>query len=111
MAVLERQHLDLKIDELTASVTEYMNEEAFKKDGEKTGLNTTKNVTSPLPHTPINVAEASTPPGTIGETPHSLLLENPTEAALLIDLHPRECTIIFFCKRCMPSFETSSHCH
>lgn len=87
MADLERQHPDLKIDELTASVTEYMNEEASKEDREKTGPNTTKNVTyPPPPPTPINVAEASTPSGTIGETLHSLLLENPTKAALLIDL-------------------------
>ena len=32
--------------------------------------------------TPI---EASTPPGRIGQTPHSLLLENPTKVAVLID--------------------------
>lgn len=67
MAVLERQHPDLKMDELAASVTEYMNEEATKNSGERTGPNTIGETTcssaptpAPTP-TPINVTEVSTP--------------------------------------------------
>lgn len=35
MTVIERQHLDSKMDELAAGVTGYMNEEAAKEGGEK----------------------------------------------------------------------------
>ena len=85
MAVLERQHPNLKMDELTASVIDYMNEEAAKKDVEETGPNAIEKVTSPPPLTPINVAEASTLPGAISETPFASLPDNPAEATLLTD--------------------------
>lgn len=46
MAVLERQHPDLKMDELAASVIDYINEEAAKEDKEETRPNATENATS-----------------------------------------------------------------
>lgn len=85
MAVLEWQHLDLKMDELIAGVTEYMNEEAAKEGNEETRPNATEKVTSPPPLAPIDVAEASTPPGATGETLPTPLADNSTEATLFTD--------------------------
>lgn len=71
------------MDELAASVIDYMNEEAAKEDLEETGPNATKKVTSPYPLTPIDVTEASAPLGATGETPSASLPDNPAETALL----------------------------
>ena len=85
MAVLERQHPNLKMDELTMSVIDYINEKAAKEDREEIRLNATEKTTSPPPHAPIDVVEVSTLSGTISETPHTPLPNNPVEAALLTD--------------------------
>lgn len=85
MAVLGGQHPDLKMDELAAGVTEYMNEEATKKGGEEIGPNTIEEATSPSLLALIDVAEASIPPGATGETLPSPLFDNLTEVDLLIN--------------------------
>ena len=71
------------MDEVATGMTEYMNEEAAKEGGEDKGPNATEEATSPPPPALIDVAEASTPPGATGETPHAPLLDNPAKAALL----------------------------
>lgn len=83
MVVLERQHPDLKMDEVAIGVTEYMNEEAAKEGGEDKGPNATEEATSPPPPALIDVAKASTPLGATGETPPAPLPDNPAKAALL----------------------------
>ena len=85
MAVLERQHPNLKMDELTTSVIDYINEKEAKEDREEIRLNGTEKTTSAPPPAPIDVVEASTLLGTISETPHTPLPDNPAEAALLTD--------------------------
>ncbi|GAY58319.1 hypothetical protein CUMW_186150 [Citrus unshiu] len=78
MAVLEKQHPDLKIDDLAAGVAQHMDEEAAKEDAEGVepivideenshprAVPTNVGETS----TPADVGEASTPPDAIGDTP------------------------------------------
>lgn len=79
IAVLGRQHPDLKMDELAAGVTRYMNKEATKKGGEEIGLNIIEEATSPYLLALINVAEASIPLGATGETLPSPPFDNLTE--------------------------------
>ncbi|XP_024039154.1 uncharacterized protein LOC112097805 [Citrus clementina] len=72
MAVLRKQHLGLKMDELAAGVAEYMDEEATKEGGEEAEPHATEEATSPPRAAPTDVVEASTPPpGATGETPCS----------------------------------------
>ena len=71
MAVLEKQHPDLKMDELAAGVAEYMNEEATKEDGKELEPNASAEATSPHRAALTDVAEASTPSDATGETPFS----------------------------------------
>ena len=47
MVVLGKQHLELKMDELAASVAEYMDEETAKEGGEELVPNATEEATSP----------------------------------------------------------------
>lgn len=69
IAVLGKQHPDLKTDELAAGVAQYMDEEATKEDVEELKPSATEEGTS-LPRAVFaDVAEASTPPGATGETP------------------------------------------
>ncbi|XP_015384306.1 uncharacterized protein LOC107176391 [Citrus sinensis] len=69
MAVLGKQHPDLKMDELAASVAQYMDEEVAKEDIEEVEPNATEEGASPPHPFPADVAEASTPPGATGEPP------------------------------------------
>ena len=62
MAVLGKQHPDLKMDELTVGVAQYMDDEAAKEDVEELEPNASEERTSPPRAIPIDVAEASTPP-------------------------------------------------
>ena len=71
MAVLGKQHPDLKIDELAAGVAQHMDEEAAKEDVEKLGLNATEEGTSPPHAVPDDVAEASTPQVQLARPPCS----------------------------------------
>ncbi|KAL9454210.1 hypothetical protein AB3S75_009745 [Citrus x aurantiifolia] len=61
MAVLGKQHPDLKMDELAVGVAEYMDEEVAKEGGEKLEPNATEEATSPPLAALSDVAEASTP--------------------------------------------------
>lgn len=76
MTVIERQHLDSKMDELAAGVTGYMNEEAAKEGGEKEATSLPRYVLT-------NVTEANTPPGATGKIPHAPQADHSAEAALL----------------------------
>lgn len=85
MAVLEKQHPDLKMDELAVSVIEYLKEEAGKEGGKEPEPNATNEAISPPRPTPIDALEASTHPGTTGETPPAPQANHSAKAALLID--------------------------
>ena len=75
MAVLGKQHLDLKMDELAAGVAQYMDEEAAKEDVEELEPNAVEERTSPPRAILADVAEASTPPEATGETPPAPKME------------------------------------
>ena len=62
MAVLGKQHPNMKMDEFATSVGEYMDEEAAKKGGEELEPNATKEATSPPRAALTDVADASTSP-------------------------------------------------
>ncbi|XP_024042995.1 uncharacterized protein LOC112099754 [Citrus clementina] len=71
MAVLGKQHPDMKMDELAVGVAQYRDDEAAKEDVEVLEPNATEEGTSPPRAVPADVAEASTPSGATGETPCS----------------------------------------
>ena len=71
MAILGKQHPDLKMDELVAGVAQYMDEEAAKEDVDELEPNATEEGTSSPRAVLADVAEASTPPGATSETPYS----------------------------------------
>lgn len=79
MAIFGRQHPDLKMDELAAAVTGYMNEEATKKGGKEIVPNAIEEATSPSLIALIDVAEVSIPPGATGEILPSPPSNNLTE--------------------------------
>lgn len=85
MAVLEKQHPDLKMDELAVGVIEYLKKEAGKEGGEEPEPNTTNEAISPPRLTPIDAPEASTHPGTTSETLPAPQANHSAKAALLID--------------------------
>ncbi|XP_052296204.1 uncharacterized protein LOC127901942 [Citrus sinensis] len=78
MAVLGKQHPDMKIDDLAAGVAQHMDEEAAKEDAEEVESIVIDEENSPpraVPtnvgetSTPADVGEASTPPDATGDTP------------------------------------------
>ncbi|KAL9414470.1 hypothetical protein AB3S75_042858 [Citrus x aurantiifolia] len=69
MAVLGKQHLDPKMDDLAASVAQHMDEEAAKEDVEEVEPITVEEENSPPHVIPADDAEASTPPDATGDTP------------------------------------------
>ncbi|XP_024036826.1 uncharacterized protein LOC112096864 [Citrus clementina] len=94
MAVLGRQHPDLKMDDLAAGVAQHMDEEAAKEDAEGIEPIVIEEENSPpraVPadvgeaSTPAVVAEASTPPNATGETPPAPEEVPSTDAARLTD--------------------------
>ncbi|GAY46112.1 hypothetical protein CUMW_094470, partial [Citrus unshiu] len=62
MAVLEKQHPDLKIDDLAAGVAQHMDEEAAKEDVKGVEPIVIEEENSPPRAIPAAVGEASTPP-------------------------------------------------
>ena len=62
MAVLGKQHPDLKMDDLAAGVTEHMDEEAAKEDAEEVAPMVIEEENSPPRVIPADAGEASTPP-------------------------------------------------
>ena len=95
MAVLGKQHRDLKMDELAVGVAEYMDEKAAKEGGEELEPNATEEATSPPRATLTDVAEASTPPDATGETPLLLKWTNQRRRLCLLIPHPLDC--ILYC--------------
>ena len=69
MAVLGKQHPDLKMDELAAGVAQYMDKETTKEDVEEVEPIVVEEENSPPRAIPADVGEASTPPDATGDTP------------------------------------------
>ncbi|KAL9432539.1 hypothetical protein AB3S75_027552 [Citrus x aurantiifolia] len=85
MAVLGKQHPDLKMDDLAAGVAQHMDEEAAKEDAEGVEPIVLEEENSPPRVIPAVVGEASTPPNAAGDTPPAPEEVQPTEAARLTD--------------------------
>ncbi|XP_024041977.1 uncharacterized protein LOC112099107 [Citrus clementina] len=86
MAVLGKQHPDLKVDDLAAGVARHMDEEAAKEDAEGVEPIVIEEENSPLRAVPAEVGEASTPPGRNWRYPPAPEEVQPTDAARLTDL-------------------------
>ncbi|KAL9451803.1 hypothetical protein AB3S75_013387 [Citrus x aurantiifolia] len=69
MAVLGKQHPDLKMDDLAAGVAQHMDEEAAKGDAEGVEPIVIEEENSPPRAVPADVGEASTPLDATGDTP------------------------------------------
>ncbi|XP_052287233.1 uncharacterized protein LOC127898786 [Citrus sinensis] len=85
MAVLGKQHPDLKMDDLAAGVAQHMDEEAAKEDAEGLEPIVIEEGNSPPRAVPADVGEASTPPDATGDTPPAPEEVQPTDAARLTD--------------------------
>ena len=85
MAVLRKQHPDLKMDDLAAGVAQHMDEEAAKEDAEGVEPIVIEEENSPPRAVPADVGEASTPPDATGDTPPAPEEVQPTDAARLTD--------------------------
>ncbi|XP_052290075.1 uncharacterized protein LOC127899954 [Citrus sinensis] len=85
MAVLGKQHPDLKMDDLAAGVARHMDEEAAKEDAEGVEPIVIEEENSPPRGVPAEVGEASTPPDATGDTPPAPEEVQPTDAARLTD--------------------------
>ena len=85
MAMLGKQHPDLKMDDLAAGVAQHMDEEAAKEDAEGVEPIVVEEENSPPRETPADASEASTPPDATGDTPPAPEVDQPTETARLTD--------------------------
>ncbi|KAH9651097.1 Receptor-like serine/threonine-protein kinase SD1-6 [Citrus sinensis] len=85
MAVLGKQHPDIKMDDLATGVAEHMDEEAAKEDAEEVAPMVIEEENSPPRVIPTDAGEASTPPDATGDTPPALEVDQLTEAARLAD--------------------------
>ncbi|KAL9441176.1 hypothetical protein AB3S75_019786 [Citrus x aurantiifolia] len=85
MAVLGKQHPDLKMEDLAAGVAQHMDEEAAKEDAEGAEPIVLEEENSPPRAIPVDVGEASTHPNATGDTPPAPEEVQPTEAARLND--------------------------
>ena len=85
MAVLGKQHPDMKMDDLAAGVAQHMDEEAAKEYAEGVEPIVVEEENSPPCAVPVDVGEASTPPDATGDTPPSPEVDQPTEAVRLTD--------------------------
>ncbi|XP_052291817.1 uncharacterized protein LOC127900668 [Citrus sinensis] len=85
MAVLGKQHPDLKMDDLAAGVARHMDGEAAKEDAEGVEPIVIEEENSPPRGVPAEVGEASTPPDATGDTPPAPEEVQPTGAARLTD--------------------------
>ncbi|KAL9431623.1 hypothetical protein AB3S75_026757 [Citrus x aurantiifolia] len=88
MAVLGKQHPDLKMEDLAAGVAQHMDEEAAKEDAKGVEPIVLEEENSPpraIPADVGDVSEASTPPNATGDTPPAPKEVQPTEAARLTD--------------------------
>ncbi|XP_052290946.1 uncharacterized protein LOC127900341 [Citrus sinensis] len=71
MAVLGKQHPDLKTDDLTTGVAQHMDEEAAKEDAEGVEPIVIEEANSHPRAIPADVGEASTPADATGDTPYT----------------------------------------
>ncbi|KAL9413821.1 hypothetical protein AB3S75_042333 [Citrus x aurantiifolia] len=85
MAVLGKQHPDLKMEDLAAGVAQHMDEEATKEDAEGAEPIVLEEENSPPRAIPVDVGETSTPPNATGDTPPAPEEVQPTEGARLND--------------------------
>ncbi|KAL9455228.1 hypothetical protein AB3S75_010608 [Citrus x aurantiifolia] len=85
MAVLGKQHPDLKMEDLAAGVAQHMDEEAAKEDAEGAEPIVLEEENSPPHAIPVDAGEASTPPNATGDTLPAPEEVQPTEAARLND--------------------------
>ncbi|XP_024043023.1 uncharacterized protein LOC112099783 [Citrus clementina] len=85
MAVLGKQHPDLKMDDLAAGVAQHMDEEAAKEDIEEVEPIMVEEKNSPPRAIPADVGEASTRPDATGDTLLAPEVDQPTKAARLTD--------------------------
>ncbi|KAL9409245.1 hypothetical protein AB3S75_047602 [Citrus x aurantiifolia] len=85
MAVLGKQHPDLKMDDLAAGVAQHMDEEAAKEDAKGVEPIVLEEENSPPRGIPAVVGEASTPSNATGDTPPAPEEVQPTEATRLTD--------------------------
>ncbi|KAL9425855.1 hypothetical protein AB3S75_032760 [Citrus x aurantiifolia] len=88
MAVLGKQHPDLKMEDLAVGVAQHMDEEAAKEDAEGVEPIVLEEENSPpraIPADVGDVGEASTSPNATGDTPPAPEEVQPTEAAQLTD--------------------------
>ncbi|XP_052297336.1 uncharacterized protein LOC127902459 [Citrus sinensis] len=88
MAVLGKQHPDLKMDDLAAGVAQHMDEEAAKEDAEGVEPIVIEEGDSPPRAVPADVGEASAPLDATGDTPPAPEEVQPTDAAGLTDPQP-----------------------
>ncbi|GAY59019.1 hypothetical protein CUMW_191360 [Citrus unshiu] len=86
MAVLRKQHPDLKMDDLAAGVAQHMDEEAAKEDAEGVEPIVIAEENSPPRVVTADVGEASTPPDATRDTLPAPEEVEPTDAARLTDL-------------------------
>ena len=77
MAVLRKQHPDMKMDELAVGAAQYMDEEAAKENIEEVEPNATDEGVTPPRAILADVAEASTPLEATGDTPLLLRWSSP----------------------------------
>ena len=82
MAVLGKQHPDLKMDDLAAGVAQHMDEEAAKEDAEGLEPIVIEEENSPPRAVPADVGEASTP-AVVGE------VSTPRTQLVILPLHLR----------------------
>ncbi|XP_024033454.1 uncharacterized protein LOC112095581 [Citrus clementina] len=81
MAVLGKQHPDLKMDDLAAGVAQHMDEEAAKEDADGVEPIVVEEEDSPPRAVSADVGEASTPPDATGDAPPVPVEVQPTDAA------------------------------
>ena len=93
MAVLGKQHSNLKMDELAAGVGQYMDDEATKEDIEKLEPNATEKGTYSPRAALTYVAEVSIPLGATGETPSLLRWTSQRKWLSLLTCRPLDCTL------------------
>ncbi|KAL9419938.1 hypothetical protein AB3S75_037660 [Citrus x aurantiifolia] len=85
MAVLGKQHPDLKMSDLAAGVAQHMDEEAAKEDAKGVEPIVIEEENSPPHAVPADVGEASTHPDATSDTPPAPEEVQPTDAAGLTD--------------------------
>ncbi|KAL9432202.1 hypothetical protein AB3S75_027257 [Citrus x aurantiifolia] len=85
MAVLGKQHPDLKMSDLAAGVAQHMDEEAAKEDAKGVEPIVVEEENSPPHAVPADVGEASIHPDATSDTPPAPEEVQPTDAAGLTD--------------------------